>query len=240
LRLIGVWRKLADMRNGLSIRDFVAGTVFGLVLGSAGLSTAALGYSAWEKLSDDFKVGYVTGFLSLANLTRNFDPGGWLDTKYPAVPNATPVQWAAEVDKLYKDPKMHRYSIHSVLQTAATELQKIHGKPVDPYTRVQQRAQTQLQALQRRQEAQAKKLGKPAPAVKNVQAPEKKVAVPATKPARKWCRCDGKDPKAERARRRAEAAKKAEAAKQGEAGNGEKGDAQNKDEAARPAAPAVK
>jgi hypothetical protein len=234
------------MRKRLSIRDFVAGAVFGVLLGSVSLSTASMGYTAWEKLSDDFKIGYVTGFLSLANLTRNFDPGGWLDQRYPAVPNATPVQWAAAVDKLYQEPRMQKFSIHSVLQSAATELQKVHGKPLDPYQRVQQRAQTQLQALQKRQEAKAKKEGeKPAPVVKNIQAPEKKVAAPPKKnTGRKWCRCDGKDPKAERARRRAEAAKSAEAEQKDEGSGkdeaGKQGEAQKKDEAAKPAAPAAR
>jgi hypothetical protein len=230
------------MRKGLSIRDFIAGAVFGLLLGTASFSVASIGYEGWTKLSSDFRIGYITGFLSLANLVRNLDPGGWLDTRYPAVPKATPIEWAATVDTLYKDPKFQRYSIHSMLQAAGSELQKTHGKPIDPYERVKQRAQTQMQRLEARRKAAGTKAGeKSASEPKHIQAPEKKVAAPAkaAKAGRKWCRCDGKDPKAERARRRAEAAEKAEAETQADAAKkadpGKQPDAAKKSDDSKPA-----
>src|SRR5690349_21595412 len=112
------------MRFQFSLRDFGAGAVLGLALGTAGVSAAAFGYDGWNKFSYDFRVGYVNGFLSMANLARNLDPGGWVDSKYPMVPTAKPAEWAAKVDELYKDPENQHYSMTSILQTAAHELEK--------------------------------------------------------------------------------------------------------------------
>ena len=194
------------MRYRISFRDFIAGAVFGLLVGSATLSVASIRYEGWARLSQDFKTGYVTGFLSCANLVRNLDPGGFLDSKYPAVPQATPTEWAAAVDQLYKDPANQGYSIHSILQSAAQEMERKYGKAIDPHIRAAQRALSQMARLKKKSEAEGPVVKKPE---KIVKAPEKTVKQPVTKKPRKWCRCDGKDPKVERAKRRAEAARKA-------------------------------
>lgn len=197
------------MRKQGSARGFCAGVIVGAMIGSAGLAAAALGQQGWAKLSQDFRVGYVTGFLQMANLARNLDPGGYIDIKYPQVPKARPVAWAAEVDRLYKDPENQKYTITSIMQLAASELEKKYGKALDPQERTRRRMEYQLQALARKREAAGLK---PKDPTKQAIAPERTVKPAPPKPKepakpkqKKWCRCDGKDPQAERQRRRAEA-----------------------------------
>ncbi|MFN2425628.1 MAG: hypothetical protein ABR587_04175, partial [Candidatus Binatia bacterium] len=190
-----------------------------MLLGSAGMSVAALGYEGWQKFSDEFKNGYVTGFLAMATLARNLEPGGWVDMKYPEAARSKPLDWRKSIDKLYAQKENQGYTMASLLQLAAHDLVKQHGPGQTPGQRTLQRMQHQLDAVRRKAEAQ-KKLSPKEPK-KAVQAPQDKVP-PADKikkgsaepPKRKWCRCDGKDPKAERAKRRAAAAA-AEAAKEG-------------------------
>jgi hypothetical protein len=189
------------MRRRFSIRDFAAGAIAGLVLGTSGLAAAALGYEGWQKLSQDFKIGYVAGYLDMSNIARNLDPGGYIDTKYPKA-HAKPVLWAAMVDELYKDPEYQRYTINSMMQAAAVKLEQKYGK-TDPIQRSRDRMAFQMEALRRKKEAEAKKDGAPVPEVKHKKAPERTVTAPKKPKARKWCRCDGKDPKVERAKRRA-------------------------------------
>jgi hypothetical protein len=201
------------MRFQFSFRDFGAGALLGLALGTAGISAASFGYEGWNKFSQDFRSGYVTGFLSMANLARNLDPGGWVDSKYPMVPNAKPIEWAAKVDELYKDPENQHYSMNSILQQAAHELQKKYGKAMSPDKRAIERMQQQLAAVKRRREAMGLDPSmRPKKDPTQVEAAPKTAQPPAPKPPRKWCRCDGKNPKAERAKRRAAAAEKAKAA----------------------------
>lgn len=205
------------MRRRFSIRDFGAGAIAGLMLGTSGFAAAALGYEGWQKLSQDFKIGYVAGYLDMSNIARNLDPGGYIDTKYPKA-HAKPVEWAAMVDVLYKDPAYQRYTINSMMQAAAVKLEEKYGK-TDPVQRSRDRMAFQMEAMRRKKEAQAKKKGAPAPEVKHQKAPERTVSAPkkpTTPKPRKWCRCDGKDPKAERAKRRAAREEAARAAAAGE------------------------
>jgi hypothetical protein len=198
------------MRRKFSIRDFAAGAIVGVMLGTSGLAAAALGYEGWQKLSQDFKIGYVAGYLDMSNIARNLDPGGYIDTKYPKA-HAKPLAWAAMVDELYRDPAYQRYTINSMMQAVAVKLEQKYGK-TDPVERSRNRMAFQMEALRRQKEARAKKAGTPVPEVKHEKAPDRSVvATPKKPPTRKWCRCDGKDPKAERAKRRAarEAAAKA-------------------------------
>lgn len=199
------------MRIQGTVRGFGFGVVVGVMIGSAGLAAAAFGYKGWERFSSDFKVGYINGFLEMANLARNLDPGGYVDIKYPMVPKAKPMHWADEVNRLYADPANQKYSITSIMQLAAHELEKKFGKGPDPHERTRRRMEQQLEALRRKREAMGLPPKEPK---KQVIAPEKVEPAPGTKaepaaPAvprqKKWCRCDGKDPKAERERRRAEA-----------------------------------
>jgi hypothetical protein len=191
------------MGRKFSLRDFGAGTVLGLVIGTSGLAAAAMNYETWLKLSQDYKVGYVAGFIQMANLARNLEPGGYIDTRYPFV-MAKPIEFSAKIDELYKDPEYQGYSINSMMMSAAHELEKKYGK-ITPEERMRRRMQSQVAAIQKIREAQAKKAGKTAPAPEKIVAAPAKTVPAAKKPpkVRKWCRCDGKDPKVERAKRRA-------------------------------------
>ncbi len=204
------------MRRKISLRDFGAGAVLGLLLGTAGLSAASFGYDGWAKFSLDFKGGYITGFMAMANLARNLDPGGYVDTQYPLVTQAKPGEWVSVIDGLYKKPENQGYQVTSIIQYAAHELEKKYGKALPAEERTRRRMEAQLQALKKRREAAALQAGKEAPAPpKHIAQPEKTVktpALPKEKPARKWCRCDGKNPKEERAKRRAARAEAEKAA----------------------------
>jgi hypothetical protein len=217
------------MRDHRSSRGFRAGAavgvLIGLLIGSAGVAAATFWVQGWQRFSDDFKVGYINGFLDMANLARNLQPGGWVDTKYPQVPQAKPVEWANVVNELYKDPANARYSITSILQTAAQRLEAKYGRAETPEQRTLQRMQHQLEMMRKKRE----KAGLPVEPPKAASTPTKVPGAVKTsettaekkeakKPARKWCRCDGKDPKAARAARKAAAAKKeAEEAAKGNA-----------------------
>lgn len=179
---------------------------------------AAFGYQGWQRFSDDFKGGYVTGFLAMAGLARNLQPGGWVDEKYPEVPNAKPLEWVAVISELYKDPKNQGYSMPSIMMTAARRLEEKHGKALPPYERAKQRMQRQLETARKNRAAAGVPPPEPQAAAappnemqgaSNSKASASKAAV--NKPPRKWCRCDGKDPKAARAQRK-EAAEAKEAA----------------------------
>jgi hypothetical protein len=226
------------MRRRISLRDFGTGVIVGLVVGSVGLAGASFRYEGWARFSSDFKLGYINGFLDMANLARNLEPGGYVDSKYPQVEKAKPAEWAMVIDRLYKDPENQRYRIASMMQYAADELEKKYGKSMSADERVRRRMETQLALIKKKQEAAGLKEGaKPPAPPKAVVAPEKSVAKPVVKKPRKWCRCDGKNPKAERAKRRAAAAAAA-AAQGGDAAKPAPEPAKAPADAAKPPEPA--
>jgi hypothetical protein len=235
------------MRRNFSLRDFGAGTgvglVLGLVLGASGLAAAAMGYEGWsKKFSHDFKSGFVAGYVMMADLARNLEPGGYVDQRLPYVA-ATPLEWVAMMDELYRDPANQGYTVNSMMQAAAHRLEERKGKiPVEERMRL--RAQTQLQAVERRKETRAAAgMTKPPSPPKFLQAAPQVAKTPPKPKARKWCRCDGKNPKAERAKRRAareEAAKKAAGGQAAPASKDSAKQPPEKAKAAGQAAPASK
>lgn len=236
------------MRQAGSVRGFLVGVFVGTLIGSVGMAAASFGYSGWTRFSRDFRGGYIAGFLDMANLARNLQPGGWVDKRYPYLPQVQLPEWEGVVEKLYADPANQKYRISSILQAAATKLVERYGAPADPMDRALIRSQQQLANLSRRLTAKAAEDAKAAAtATDKGAAPAKDAVAPgkdaaAVKPAppaaakvaaaprpRKWCRCDGSDPRAEReARKKAKAA--AEAALDEEIGS----------PATAPAAPAAK
>jgi hypothetical protein len=201
------------MRDQRSLRGFSAGAVggvlVGMILGSTGMAVASFGYEGWQRFSEDFKVGYVTGFIAMANLARNLDPGGWVDMKYPQVDKAKPSEVAAVVTDLYKKPENKDYSMASILQAATHDLEKKYGKALSSDERIHAKMNQQLEAMRKKREAAG--LASKDSTTKVVEAPPAVVAPPAealvaAKRPRKWCRCDGTDPKEATARRRAAAA----------------------------------
>src|SRR3569832_948218 len=93
--------RLGRMKTSPSSRAIGAGILVGKLIGSAGIAAAGFGWKAWSSLKTDYKLGYVGGFLDMANLARNLQPGGWVDTKYPYLPQVKPYLCAAELDQLY-------------------------------------------------------------------------------------------------------------------------------------------
>jgi len=185
----------------------LVGVLLGTVIGSAGLSVAAFGYPGWQKFSEEFKVGYITGFLDMSHLARNLAPGGWVDTKYPMVSKAKPREWAATIDTLYQKPENQNYTVTSILQLASHKLQDKYGKD-SPEERTTRKMKAQLEAARKKHEANVA-AGKVPPPEKTPppRAPGKGVKLSDLAPKKKWCRCDGKDPKQARAARKAAAVK---------------------------------
>jgi len=220
-----------------SIRAFGAGVLLGVIVGSAAVAGAAFGYKAWTSVHDDYKIGYVAGFFSMANLARNLQPGGWVDSRYPHLPQVKAPVWRAKLDELYAKPENQKYSVNGLLQVAARELEKQYGKAIDPIERARQNMKEKLRAIaarkQREQQQAGATAGKPEGSVaQETEAgdeatdvelpvePSEKVDAPAKKPAaveapverkKKWCRCDGTDPQAARAERQAKAKAEEEA-----------------------------
>lgn len=224
LRLSSFWRKLPRMNVRQSFRGFGLGVLVGLLVGSTGVATAALGYKGWERFSKDFLQGYIVGFMEMSNLARNLHPGGWVDQRYP-YGDAKSAEWYPLLDEFYKDPKYQGYTLPSLLGAASTVLAERHNIP-SADERARKRFQEQLMAAQKRAAAEAAKTGaspedaaqagsevaseKAAKkAAKNAAGGDSNkvpaVGEPAERSGRKWCRCDGKDPKVERLRRRAKA-----------------------------------
>ena len=184
------------MRRSGSIRGFSVGVVVGILVASAGMAVAAFGYKGWQRVSEDFRNGYVQGFIEMANLARNLDPGGWVDTKYPYVPKAKFIEWRVRADELYAKPENQKYAIDSLLQLVARDLEGRYGT-----VRAEERQRSimamQLKQLYERQVEEAKAKGlppPPAPAeLPKDFVPHKTIAKPDKKRTKKWCRCDGSD-----------------------------------------------
>ncbi len=208
-------------------KAFIAGILLGVLIGTAGLAAAAIGYKGWQGFSTDFKSGYIAGYLMMSKLARNLDPGGWVDEHYPYVLKATTAEWKDTIDAVYAKPENQQYSIESVLQIAAKELAEKHGGAVSGEDRQYALLRQRLQAMREKQIANLKAKGQPIPPQLEKPISDLKLAAPKTvakkdrpkEKKRKWCRCDGTDPKAARAARRAarEQAAKGAAATPGDA-----------------------
>lgn len=205
------------MRYGPSLRGFVVGVLVGSVIGSAGVAGATFGLKGWSRFTEDFRNGYVNGFLDMANLARNLEPGGWVDKRYPYLPAVKPQEWRGVVDKIYTEPANKDYLITSVMQLAGKRLEDRYGKAEDPLLRQKRRSEAQMAALRKKLDEDAKK-GKPVtPAAKPAESAKPAVEKPSSEPvqvpapprSKKWCRCDGTDAKAAREKRKAEAAAEA-------------------------------
>jgi len=166
--------------KSLAPRSFVLGVIVGVLIGSSGLAAAALGYKGWTRFSKDFQLGYISGFMDMANLARNLDPGGFVDERYPLWPQAKTMHWHGAVAKIYQDPDKQRYSMYSVLQFAADELEKTFGKPPTAMERVAPQLKDMF-AKGKEMDSAPPKPDAPAtpPAPKAPQPPKKKI----------WCKC---------------------------------------------------
>lgn len=213
------------MSDGKTVRGFAAGVLVGVLIGSAGIGAAAIGHMGWMRFSEDFRGGYVAGFIEMANLARNLQPGGWVDQRYPYLPQVKWIEWRDKVTELYAAPENKDYSLASILQLASHELEKKYGKAVDPEYRTMQKLQSQLAIVAKNRELEVSKQAgagtqPPAPGAPSTlvakpgppgsaptlvaKAPSLPKASDTPRP-RKWCRCDGKDPKAAQAERKARA-----------------------------------
>jgi hypothetical protein len=213
-------------------RAFGAGVLLGLMIGSAGMAAASFGYKAWSTVSVDYKNGFVAGFLTMANLARNLQPGGWVDQKYPHIPKAKPVEWSKTLDELYAKPENRKYTVTGMLQAVARDLEKKYGPAQDPMDRTRDQMLEKLRALGERNkneqpEGEAGKAGEGESGAPLANAPGDDKAQPGPNDKgepkalprtdfpndrkRKWCRCDGTDPKLARAARQANATEKQKA-----------------------------
>ncbi|HYC00985.1 MAG TPA: hypothetical protein VEC57_17760 [Candidatus Limnocylindrales bacterium] len=170
------------MRKNGHARGFVTGLIVGLLIGSVSVSIAAVGYKAWSRVSPDYRMGYVNGYFDMAMLARNLHPGGFVDERYPVFPQARARDWVEAVDKAYQNPANQKYSMYSILQVAAGELEKKFGKPPTPLERLAPRLKQQLEGAREHTELMQKQKRTAAakPAAPVVPKPPKKKI---------WCKC---------------------------------------------------
>jgi len=167
----------------------VVGIVLGFSIGSVSVATAMLGYKGWQRFSDDFKVGYLTGFFDMSNLARNLDPDGYIDEHFPLWPNVKVREWRELIDELYRKPENQQYGMFGMVQLAGQELKKKHGAPPKVAERLAPALQEQVERARKAEQAATPR--KPAVAGAKSQAP-KTPAAPRPNPwahKKKWCRC---------------------------------------------------
>ncbi len=151
---------------------FGAGILLGFVIGSTSLAMATFGYKGWQRFSRDFQVGYLTGFLDMANLARNLDPDGFIEEKYPTWPKATLADWHNAVNKLYQDPENQQYGMYAMMRLAGAELEKKYGPPPSAAERLTPAFKQQIEKARKVELAARAKAGdKPAPAAAPPAAP---------------------------------------------------------------------
>lgn len=208
------------MNGRKRLRDFSTGVLVGVLIGSVGVSAAAFGYKGWQRFDPNFRVGWITGFLDMAQIARAQYPDTYVDRFYPSLPQARPAEYVTAIDKLYEDPQYKNYGMTRMVSLAIKELEKKYGPAETANERMLKQLATTLEVLRKKKEAagiktptKALPTKPPTPSTLEDDGPEfiKKVN-------KKWCRCDGKTPaEAHVARRAKEAAEeKAEAAKEGE------------------------
>jgi hypothetical protein len=232
------------MRRFGSLRGFISGVVVGALVGSAGMAAAAIGYKGWQAFSGDFRNGYISGFLDMANLARNLQPGGWVDAHYPYLPGVKMLEWRTKTDALYADPENQRFTVESLLQLVGHELGKEHGV-VTAEQRQQGLLKMKLDAIRKKQIEEMTKKGVPVPSeLTKPGSPKQHVAAPKTVPGserhrpRKWCRCDGTNPKEARRLRKERRAQDAAKAVANPAGEQKPADAEKPSAAKAAPAPA--
>lgn len=165
-------------------RGLFVGLLAGLVLGSSAMVLAAPTGKGWTRFTEDFRFGYVFGFLDMANLARNLEPGGYVDEHYPLWPKVSPMEWKTMVDELYRNPENQKYSMTGILQLAAVNLEKKYGPAPSVVERIKPQLAGLLKAAEERKAAAAAKAkaeGKPDPEAGKVAAKAaEKVATKAT------------------------------------------------------------
>lgn len=127
----------------------------------------------WARFTEDFRFGYVFGFLDMANLARNLDPGGYVDENYPFWPKVKPTEWKTIVDELYRNPENQQNSMTGILHMAAKELEKKYGPAPSVVDRIKPQLAGLLKAAEERRAeaaAKAKAEGKPDPAAARAEA----------------------------------------------------------------------
>lgn len=141
----------------------------------------------WTRFTEDFRFGYVFGFLDMANIARNLEPGGYVDEHYPLWPQVKPTEWKAVVDELYRNPENQKYSMTGILQLAAVHLEKKHGPAPNVVERIKPQLSALLNAAAERKAAAAAKAkaeGRPDPEAARVAARAEAKAAAAAEAAR--------------------------------------------------------
>ena len=165
-------------------RGVFVGLLAGLVLGSSAMVLAAPTGKGWARFTEDFRFGYVFGFLDMANVARNLDPGGYVDEKYPLWPQAKPTEWKALVDELYRNPENQKYPLTGILRMAGVTLEKKYGPAPSIVERLKPQLSTLLKAAEKaKAEAAAKgeAEGKADPAGAETKAVQKAAAKAAAR-----------------------------------------------------------
>ncbi|HYC54156.1 MAG TPA: hypothetical protein VEL28_04380 [Candidatus Binatia bacterium] len=170
-------------RHGLT-SGFFAGLTIGIIIGSVGLSAGAVGYKAWMTNGQDFRLGYISGFMDMTMLARNLHPQGFIDETYPFFKNARIRDYYDAIDNFYKDPENQKHSMYSAMTLISDEMEKKFGKPQSAIERMAPNIEKKLEAARAKQAARAASAG-----AAKAPAAAPKPAAPKPPKRKIWCKC---------------------------------------------------
>ena len=120
--------KLGKLTMGTGFtKGVVAGTVIGLLVGSAGLSLAGFGKKGWDRFGLMFKHGYVAGFNDCVRIGKSTNPHSQIAMLYVLPDSAKGDHWVKEIDKFYANPKFAGRPMSQIMILAGKELEKTFG-----------------------------------------------------------------------------------------------------------------
>lgn len=137
-------------------KGFALGVVAGAVLGSAAMAGASVTYKAWSRGSDDFRIGYIHGFLDVVRMAKNENPFGEIDRRYHLWAEVKPFEWYMHLVQFYRKEENHKYETSAALEFVSAELQQKHGKPPSIFEN-SSFVKSQLEKLRERGETPAPK-----------------------------------------------------------------------------------
>jgi len=103
--------------SGLAI-----GVAIGLMLGGAGVATAAFGKKGWERFGPMFQQGYVAGFNDCVRIAKGLTPNGYVARNFTLVPKAKPTVWAKMISDLYAEEKHHNRAMSQIMVIAGQKI----------------------------------------------------------------------------------------------------------------------
>lgn len=112
-------------RSGVT-KGLIVGFAAGFLLGSVAVGTAALKKEGWLKQDRSFHLGYIVGFNDVIRMAKNSDPG-YLEATFKLPPGAKPINWLAQVNKVFDEEYGDKLNITQIMAGAGERLEKTFG-----------------------------------------------------------------------------------------------------------------